>query len=315
VRARAFIATALTLLATPAHAGPSGAQFLVDNDYLNFWVPPEERDDVGYTNGFEMQLVFEGSPGWLAALAPKRLEGSEGDFPARTVASLRQEIYVPWTLTGDRPFAGWLEIGLGLRRETEDRLREGRLRIGVTGPPSLAEDTYNWFHETFGFEPRTGWEDQLPAEPGFRIDYEEVGRWNSGSAERVRMDIGPRWRARLGTMNTDFRVGADVVAGVDPPPVWGGDRSAAGWSLYGTGAVRLDVVLRDGFIEGTFFKPSAGIDWIVMVPEIQGGLGVRYQHARFEWRVQRRGREFPDQPEPHTYSSLIFTWTPGPAPR
>ncbi len=313
MRARAPFAAALIFLATPVHAGPSGAQIWVDNDYLNFWVPPDERDDVGYTNGVELSLVFEGSPAWLRRLAPKRLEGSERDSPARTVASLRQEIYVPWTATGDRPFAGLLEFGLGLRRETDDRLREGRLRIGVTGPPSLAEDVYTWFHKTFGFEPRT-WVDQLPAEPVFRADYEEVGRWNPQSLDRMRLDIGPRWRARLGTMNTDFRVGVDVVAGLDPPPVWGGDRTAAGWSWYGTGALRLDTVLRDGFLEGTFFKPSQGVDWIVFVPEIQGGLGVRYQHTRLEWRVQRRGREFPEQPEPHTYSTLILTWTPGPTP-
>jgi hypothetical protein len=309
---------ALATIATATSAAAEvGSQLTIDNDYLNFWTPPEERQDVGYTSGVELDFTLPVAPHWLKRWVPAGLAGRDLD-PGRpyTIVSLRQEIYVPWSGAeerpdNDRPFAGWLELGVGLRRETPNRLREGRFRLGITGPPSLAEDVHNWFHETFGFETRKGWDDQLPAEIGFRIDYEEVRRWTTPPDEHFRVDVGPRWRARLGTMNTDLRLGADLVTGFDPPPVWGGDRAAENWSLYGTAAVRLDVVLRNGFLEGTFFTPSPSVDWIVFVPEIQAGIGAQYRHARLEWRVQRRGREFPDQPTPHSYSSLIFTWALG----
>lgn len=299
-------------LAMVGHAATeaSGIRLTVDNDYFNFWQSPHERPDFGYTHGSE--LIWEGPPAprGLTRLAPAWLAGTDSDHgPARVQVRLRQAIYAPWRSPPDRPYGGWLGVGVGIYRETTTARREALVHVGVTGPPSQAARLQRYIHRRFGFGMPPDWSGEIPFEPGVAI--EAGAAWQSfvrGSGRALQLHAGPQWRARLGTYAVDLRLGLEATAGIHPPAPWGGTRRTDGaGSLYVLGAARVDIIARDELLDGTLFRRSDGVSATPLVPEIETGIGVRFQRARFEWRVTRRAKEYRIQPVPHTYSSLIFT--------
>lgn len=298
------------MLAVAASAAADGVRLAVDNDYFNFWQRPRDRPDFGYTHGSE--LVWEGSgvPGALSRLAPAWLGGTErGDGPARLQIRVRQAIYTPWRLPADRPYGGWLGVGLGIRRQTATARRDVILHVGVTGPPSLAASMQRYIHRRFGFGEPPDWSGQIPYEPGIAIEASGASRrFTRGSKDGLMLHGGPMWRARLGTYAVDVRGGLEATAGLHPPLLWGGTTQTPGsTSWYLLAAARLDIIARDELLDGTLFRHSAGVSATPLVPEVQTGIGVRVKRARFEWQVTRRAKEYRIQPMPQTYSSLVFT--------
>jgi len=310
--ARLIAIAVVCALAGAGHAAAesAGVRLVVDNDFFNFWQSPDQRPDFGYTHGTE--LIWEGAraPRGLSRLAPAWLAGTDSDDgPARVQIRLSQAIYTPWRLPPDRPYGGWLGVGVGIHRETATARREALLNIGVTGPPSLAATMQRYIHHRFGFGVPPNWSGQIPYEPGIAI--EAAAAWQSftrGSDDGLMLHGGPQWRARLGTYAVDLRFGLETSAGIHPPVPWGATRRTIGaGSLYVLAAARLDIIARDELLDGTLFRHSAGVSATPLVPEIETGIGVRLQRARFEWHVTRRAKEYRIQPVAHTYSSLIFT--------
>ena len=296
-------------LAAPGSAAAGGLRLAVDNDYFNFWQGPRDRPDFGYTHGSE--LIWEGS-GVPAALSrlPAWLGGTERrDGPARLQIRVRQAIHAPWRLPPDRPYGGWLGVGVGIRRETATARRDAILHVGVTGPPSLAASMQRYIHRRFGFGVPPDWSGQIPYEPGIAIEASGASRrFTRGSNDGLMLHGGPMWRARLGTYAVDVRGGLEATAGIHPPLPWGGTtRTPGAASLYLVAAARIDIIARDELLDGTLFRRSAGVSATPLVPEVQTGIGVRVNRARFEWQITRRAKEYRIQPVPHTYSSLVFT--------
>ena len=311
----------LVLLALVGFATPSRAQHELtwhvstDNDYFNFWVPPDSRPDFGYTHGSELSVHAPTITGVVRWLAPPWLVGSDRDGRAHLVMNLRQEIYTPWRRAGDQPYAGWLEVGLGVRCESPRSLRRVQLHLGVTGPPSLAEPTQKWVHRMFGFGEPHDWSKQLPFEPGLILEYESARQpLGSGRPEGLRWSAGPWWRARLGTVVDDVSGGGQVALGLRPLVPWraSDQRAQTGVSAYLTGAARVDVVVRNEFLDGTLFRASRGVAKYPVVPEAEYGIALGYRRLRVEWRVMRRAKDFRTQPMPHTLSSLVIALVGGP---
>jgi len=296
----------------PARAASDATawQLVVDNDYFNFWQGPHERPDFGYTHGSE--LVWEGAqaPHTLARLAPAWAAGTDKhDGPVRLQIRLRQAIYAPWRLPPDRPYGGWLGLGVGIHRETATARRDALVHIGVTGPPSQAARLQRYIHRRFGFGTPPDWSGEIPYEPGVAI--EVAGARQSfvrGNDRALQIHGGPQWRARLGTYAVDARIGLAATAGIHPPTPWNGTRRTPGTgALYLIAAARLDIIARDELLDGTLFRHSDGVSATPLVPEFETGIGIRLQRARFEWHITRRAKEYRIQPVPHTYSSLVFT--------
>ena len=69
--------------------------------------------------------------------------------------SLNQKIYTPEDIketkliTDDRPYAGWLYVGLSANYKTESRSHTLELDLGVIGPDSLGEEFQNNFDNLF----------------------------------------------------------------------------------------------------------------------------------------------------------------------
>ncbi len=305
-----FLAFAIACtLALAGFATADGIRLAVDNDYFNFWQRPDERPDFGYTHGSELIWEGTGAPRGLSRMAPGWLGGTDRDGAARLQIRVRQAIYAPWKLPPDRPYGGWLGVGVGFRRETSTAHREAILHVGVTGPPSQAARMQRYIHRRFGFGVPPDWSGQIPYEPGIAI---EAGgatlSFTRGAPGGLMLHGGPMWRARLGTFAVDARGALEATAGVHPPLPWGGTtRTPGAASLYLLAAARLDVIARDELLDGTLFRRSAGVSATPLVPEMQTGIGLRVKRARLEWQITRRAKEYRIQPVPHTYSSLVFT--------
>ena len=302
----------MCLLASgPAAAAQASWHLTLDNDFFNFWQKPNERPDFGYTAGTDLSVHSDHIPRLLAPFAGGGRSGAGSASGPCFEFGLRQEIYAPWRLGGDRPYAGWLEVRLGLRSESANALRRWVAHAGVTGPPSLAQEAQDLIHKSFGFN-YPGWSHQLPFEPGATLEYEGVQRVLGVGAERgLAWEVAPAWRARLGTIATDLRVGAQTALGWAPPPPWDrSDRIPRSAGIYALGAVRLDAIARDEFLDGTLFRPSARTHKRPVVAAAESGIGFRWRGGELEWRVTRRQKDFRTQPWPHTYSAIVLNWVP-----
>jgi len=291
--------------------GRLAARLILDNDNFDFWIPPDQRPDFGYTHGTLIDVDFAGAPRWMNRVTPDWIvgPGPEGESPVFALR-LRQAIFGPWVLPPDRPYAGWLELAAGLTRRSERSRRELLLHLGVTGPPSLAAKTQDYFHHRFQEGPAPDWSNQLPAEPGIALEWNGATQILALGCDRgLRWRLGPSTRGRLGTFATDLRVALETSAGLNPPAGWGGPiRPAGAFSLYALAAPKVDFIARDEFLDGTVFRSSESVDSKPVVPESEVGVGIGWYGVRAEWRVLRRGKEFEKQPDLHSYGSIQLSW-------
>ena len=311
----AAVGLGLGLGASPARADGVGASLALDNDQFNFWQKPNDRPDFGYTHGTELALHFPEAPRALARLAPAWLIGRRraGESSPALEVSFRQSIFAPWTDPPDEPYAGWLEAAIGVSRATEDERRAVLLHLGVTGPPSLAARVQRYFHRRFDRgEPLPDWSHQLPFEPGAGVEVR--GDWTtaaSGPAAGWRLAAGPAGRARVGTCAVDLRLGLNASLGLAAVAPWAATRPSTGPSLSVRASPKLDLVARDEFLDGTLFRESTGLPGSrTIVAESEFVFGAGWSHARLEYAVIRRGKEFDGQPSLHTYSTCTFRWLP-----
>lgn len=310
----AVLARVLGVPVAAARADGVGARFALDNDQFNFWQPPNERPDFGYTHGTELALHFPDAPRRLVRLVPAWLigRGRAGESAPALEVSFRQSIYSPWADPPDEPYAGWLEAAIGVSRGSGDERRTLMLHAGVTGPPSLAAKVQRYFHHRFDHGAAPDWSHQLPFEPGLGL--EARGDWTaaaSGPSPGWRLAAGPLGRARIGTYAVDLRLGMNLSLGVATPSPWPATRPAPGPSLYVRASPRIDFIGRDEFLDGTLFRASTGLPGakpVVAESEIVFGAG--WNHVRLEYTVTRRGKEFDGQPNLHTYSTCALSWLP-----
>jgi len=310
------------VLARSSRADDVGARFQLDNDQFNFWQKPGDRPDFGYTHGTLVALHFANAPRGLARLAPAWLIGraSPGESAPSLEVSFFQGIDAPWTQFGtswstrvDRPYAGWLEGAIGISRSGRREFREVLLHLGVTGPPSLAGALQRYFHRRFDHgEPLPDWSRQLPFEPGLGL--EASGLWTTAASRATspwQATFGPLARVRAGTYADDLRLGVNLVLGLNPAAPWpAAGASPHGPSLYVRATPRLDLVARDEFLDGPLFRAGGGPGSEPWIGESEVVFGAGWAHARLEYAVLRRSKEFAAQPVPHTYSTCAFTWLP-----
>jgi len=108
---------------------------------------------------------------------------NETDYQKNLVFALGQNVYTPvdtdtaTLIRTDRPYAGWLYLGVGVVWKNADVRNSLVLDIGVIGPWSYAEETQRLVHEIRGFDSPKGWDNQLGNEVGFTLDYERTWRW------------------------------------------------------------------------------------------------------------------------------------------
>jgi len=125
-------------------AAPDGDSFtalVVENDGLT-----GQGLDRWYTGGLQLAYATEAHPPprWLQQLG-RHGAGLDVGADALWGLSVAQRAFTPANITdpemppADRPYAGWLNVTLGIAERTPDSLGRLRLGLGVTGEPALAE--------------------------------------------------------------------------------------------------------------------------------------------------------------------------------
>ncbi len=290
----------------------------IDNDAFNFWQPPGKRADREYTQGTRATVLWPSSSG----LARRLLGGGtncvaeQRPRDCRMLAlTLDQSIYTP-TLNakrrapGERPFAGWLGLELGARRERSHGLTAFALGLGLTGNASLAAPMQKSVHEFFGFTTPQGWDGQLPGELTLMASYRGAHDvMDVRSAQGMGIVASPVWSVRAGTLATDATAGMQMTVGLRPTSPWrsGFTGPEGGWAVYLRAGASQSAVARNIFLDGSTFSDSPRVPKKTFVGETEFGIGVRGPRAILEWRVVSRGREYALQPRAHAYSSFVLT--------
>lgn len=291
------------------------AQVELDNDAFNFWQAPPSRADREYTQGMRVALAVPARRNPLAPLLGGGSVCSRSDCLVSLLA-VSQAIYTPNLVArsraaGERPFAGWLALELGARRERPAAIDETTIAVGITGPASLAGSLQRTLHSQFNFRTPQGWEGQLPNELAVTLRYAGARELLRGrqTHRQTQLALAPVWAVQLGTRATDAMLGLQSTIGLRPPLPWRPthtDRNDR-WGLYLSAGASGTAVFHNLVLDGTVFRASAAVPKRLLVPEMQFGFGVRGSRGSAEWRVHRLGREYDSQPQPHTYSSFVFT--------
>jgi hypothetical protein len=249
------------------------------------------------------------------------------------VATIGQEIYTPGDparkdlIRGDRPYAGWLYLGLGYnerrgnRADKTDSLDSIELRLGMIGPASLARESQNLIHDLRSFPRFQGWDNQLRNEPGLQAIWEHKAKRKIGDANSA--DVIGHAGASVGNVATYLNAGVELRLGVDlpqdfgssplrpagnntSPGTWAGaDRKA--WRAHFFAALDARAVARDIFLDGNTFVHSHRVHKRPLVADFAVGVAAFAHGWKFAFARVFRSSEFDGQDSRHSYGSFTVS--------
>jgi hypothetical protein len=280
----------------------------MDND---FFARYSRFLDEDYTQGFHFTFNRKESLGVLSrALSRIQACPAEQDCLAHSSILVGQEIYTPRYYpaveSDDRPFGGWLYGGVQSSAVTDRGITSLSVRVGVTGPPSLAEQLQVSFHAMVpSYVIPPGWDNQLKFEPGLivtasRKDFSEV---RSGLASIGLIKSGS---ASLGNILTDVEGGLTLRGGLNAPHPWEFNRHR-GIGAYASFGVREDVVLHNLFLDGNTFRTGPHVKRVPFVWQKEIGAGLSMGSISLEYQLITRSQEFTTGRRYHPYGTVSLT--------
>ncbi|MEJ1969346.1 MAG: lipid A deacylase LpxR family protein [Rhizomicrobium sp.] len=317
---------ATAVCVAPAMASPtdtrSGAlSILFENDIFF-------DTDRHYTNGVALDYTTapQDTPRWLENFAHHLpFFGSSGDV--RTDFQLGQDIFTPSNTRRvvpdptDRPYAGYLYLGLGLLSNSDTHLDQAQLQLGTTGPASLAQDAQNWVHTVIGDHKALGWHYQLRDEPIANIFYERS--WKlipPRSVFGVFVDFEPHAGIAVGNAYDYVNAGAMARIGFNLPDDFGPPRlepslpgssffePKGGVSAYIFAGADGRAVGRNIFLDGNSFETSASVGKRILVGDVQIGAALQLGGTRLAFTHVFRSKEFNTQPSADQFGAVNLTF-------
>ncbi len=176
--------------------------FVNDNDlYISFY------QDRYYTNGAFLTYSY------LSSKEPKEVIKKIYNF------QLAQKLYSPFKANvsfldeHDRPFAGYLygRFGIGYFFKNKSFLKLNG-DIGVIGPSAFGEESMNFVHDIYGFEPATGWRYQIQDAFALNLNAE----YSKQIASSKYIDLNWNSSLNFGTVFTDISTGFISRIGIKP---------------------------------------------------------------------------------------------------
>lgn len=306
---------------------------VVDNDLFG---GADERDR-DYSQGARVEFSRPPAvaPDWerrlLGALEPLQWTRPEpGDGRQRASAHtwfVRQRIFTPGRLSDpeyqedDRPYTGWLELGL-VRTDLwldadparrRDRLERLTLTAGTTGSASLAREVQIRYHDWID-EPRpNGWRHQVPGEPTLGLEALTRTRWlfwDSAPGRDGGLEFDSSWEAdwRLGNGDTSAGGGLLLRLGADLPRAEGLWTDGPWQDPNGSGFAFLRVggrgVLRDITLDGTLFSGGPSIEREPWLLDAEIGLVALWQGFAIGYSFFASTRQFEGQEDIPTYGRI-----------
>jgi len=252
------------------------------------------------------------------------------DYQKNLVFALGQNIYTPdnteasTLVKGDRPYAGWLYLGVGVVWKDAAVRNSLVLNMGVVGSWSYAQEAQRLVHDLRGLDHPNGWDNQLHNELGVVAIYEREWRWPK-HARRVGFDweVLPHAGIALGNVQTYANLGGELRAGLNLPddfgtaaigpaattstPVdgrLGAQRSRFDLGLYVFARADGRAVAHNIFLDGNTFGNSPSVDRKWLVGDLSVGAAVNYKNTKVAYAFVYRTKEFYGQKEPQVFGTV-----------
>ncbi len=255
---------------------------------------------------------------------------NQTDYQKNLLFTLGQNIYTPVDtqsrvlIPDDRPYAGWLYLGLGVVWKTAKVRNTLALNVGVVGSWSYAQKTQSRVHDLLGDERAKGWDNQLHNELGALLVYSRDWRW----PERIRRkglnwELLPHAGLAVGNVRSyadfggELRVGFNLpddfgTATIDPAsststPVEGSESglsAGAGNGLYFFGRADGRFVAHNIFLDGNTFGNSHSVDRKWLVADLSVGVAANRGNTKFAYALVYRTEEFRGQKHPQIFGTV-----------
>jgi hypothetical protein len=308
---------------TPPKADPTFF-FYWQNDGNLF--TPINGNDRHYTNGigFEMAFRNQSYEQWEPyLLLPKDFEDPSFavGFQVRQFIFTPEDIDNPDPIDNDRPYAGWLTLGLFAQRSDETKFDHVQLDFGVVGQNSGAEAAQEFVHSIFPnqVDPK-GWDNQLDNEFAFNLKYQR--RWRTPKARAEGLFEGAEYDFiglagfNLGNVYIDAAVGGYARIGYNLPDDFGPGRLRdfadhtgnhdGDFSAYIFGRVEGRAVARNIFLDGNTLGGSLSVDRQEFVAEASVGVEAQYKGFYASWTLTGFTEEFSGQSGGNVTGQYMF---------
>ncbi|MEO8599566.1 MAG: lipid A deacylase LpxR family protein [bacterium] len=314
---------------------PGIINFYLENDLVS-------GSDSDYTNGVKVSWVSANLkdytndpclPHWVRALNRVFESVHPGKYASRNmVVTAGQAMYTPsdklatGIVKDDRPYAGWLYLGLGYNARDARKMETVEVNLGMVGPASLAEQSQDFIHRLRGIERFNGWGNQLHNELGLQIVAERKNKfWISENKFGPAFDAISHYGLSLGNVATYANAGLELRAGSRLPNDFGtapirpgGDSNAplaegaasrrlSGSALHAFVSLDGRIVARDIFLDGNTFGDSHSVPKKNLVGDLSAGLAWQWPGGKITYAYYMRSKEFQSQHKAHRYGSLTLS--------
>jgi lipid A 3-O-deacylase len=324
IAARALLIAALYLVGVTqgrAQEESGTFNFLWENDVI-------AGTDHHYTNGLELSYLSIEDHLWdWFRSGSNLLPGVTDQDHVRVGLTLGQSIFTPddteatLPLPDQRPYAGWLYLGVAVVANQGNELDTWALNLGVVGPSARAEDVQNSFHDWIGSAHANGWDNQLQDEFGYQLLFEH--RWRNVGKRRigpVEMDFSPHVGFSLGNIATYANAGITLRLGRDlrndfgvprirpslPGSAFFQPRDGLGWYVFA--GIDARGVVYNIFLDGDASTYNVDIHKETFVYDGQAGFAVLWRKFRFAYTYVIRSHEFKGQEQPDRFGSVGMTY-------
>jgi len=248
---------------------------------------------------------------------------------------LGQNIYTPKDTTStalvpnERPYAGWLYLGVGVAWKTAEVRNTLVLDVGVVGPWSYAKETQRAIHDALGQTHPNGWANQLHNELGITGVF--LRDWRLPiHARRVGLncELLPHAGVAVGNVQTYANVGGELRMGINLPDDFGttgitpsattstpvdgleaAPQAKSNFGLYVFGRVDGRAVVHSIFLDGNTFGHSHSVDRKWAVADLSVGLGTYYKNTKLAYALVYRTEEYKGQQEGQVFGTLSVNIT------
>lgn len=347
------IVTGSLICLAPSSVIAEGAESGEETGYLTFYLDNDlfAGTDENYTNGGRLSYVSEGKPVVDIPFVQKFLkrfsaeEGSDSwtrkiwgfendeDVEYSYGFALTQLMFTPsdpatsLPAAGERPYAGWLGLGLSLHVRDQNTLNSVELSIGTTGKYAYAEATQDWVHDIRGKDKFRGWDSQLPSEPTLNLSFDQRRRGLMFDDVELPFDLEidgfTDTGYSLGNFLSEAHIGGTVRIGWNLPIEFSDPRLSitshtqklysqndynkhkiSGYAIFG---VRASAVLHDITLDGPLFRDyDTGVDKEYLIGEYYFGLGVRYDQFELGYVQTYRSRQYKTQDKSQSFGSIAL---------
>lgn len=255
---------------------------------------------------------------------------NQAAYQKNLLFTLGQNIYTPSDtqtqalLKNDRPYAGWLYLGVGVVWKTSEVRNTLALNIGVVGPWSYAEKTQRLIHNTLGIDHPRGWDNQLHNELGLTAVYLRNWRWPK-QARRSGFDweLIPHAGLAVGNVQTYANLGGELRLGLNLPDEFGtapigpaaststpvdgalaAARSSIDFGIHLFGRVDGRAVAHNIFLDGNTFGSSHSVDKKWAVADLSAGVGMNYKNTKLAYALVYRTEEFKGQKQGELFGTV-----------